>query len=805
MSINEHEFNKRSFLDKISNYKTSIFFITLFFISLALIYSLFAEKVYETDATLEVIPKYNLLNSSTSNRASESDYERHFETQMEFLQSRYLIAKVVDSLQSNIEFYKNGRLKPYESLQGESPFFIKNLNIKDESFYKKIFHIKLLDDNHYALSMVSKEALIANLASEKKTMPLVYQFSKPLVSDFMDFTIEKNSLSNEKEIYFKVIAQRDSIDKVLKNLSVIRNNLKSSIIKITYQANSIKETKDFVDGLLQEYKKVTQEQQLSQSESHLTVINRELLDAKESLDESEKRFQLFIEQNGVIGVGIGTQTNNLIENIYKYQSELEDSNILYQNINTIYNIYKKSLDYKDILTQISGLDNANLIKLVDSIEKEDAKYNELLKMYKAKHPTLIKVKNSIKEKSITLEKSLKQLLKNSDDKRVKLKSFIKKYEKILITVPHKEIEYAKLKRDYSLIEKNYLMLLDKKRELDISKKIQDDYTYHVLDAAYLPKVPSKPKTTILLILSSFIGLMIGLFYALIREYFAKKITVPSEVEELTRLPYLGTIPYIKDKKLYNKLFVAKQPESVASQMIWSLRDRIDEFNSGEKGQVIAVTSMVKGEGKTTLAANLAICLGMGDKKTVVLSLDLRLPQIHSKFGIDNSVGLTSVLFGDRKVSDVIFRSSQFKNLFVVPSGPKIPNPMQIINSNYIDEMLEELSELYDYIIIDLPPAGIAAEAVFLMKKADLVISVLKSNYSEKSFVTYMENIAKKSNIKNLGFVLNGVNQKYIKIISRKENRKYINHNRELDQKRKYVDSISKNTKVVKKLNKEVLA
>ena len=807
MGINEHEFNQRSFLDKISDYKTSIFFITLLFISFAFIYSLFAEKVYKTDATVEVMSKYNLLSTSGSNRGSESDYERHFETQMEFLQSRYLISKVVKSLQLNINFYENGGLKPYRTLQGESPFFVKDLNIKDENFYEKIFHIKIIDENHYALSLVSKEAIGAKIASEKKSKPLIYQFSKPVISEYLGFRIEKNSLSDKKEIYFKVATQRDYIDKVLKNLTVVRNGLKSSIIKIIYNDNSAKGAKNLVNGLLQEYKKIIDEQQLLQSESHLTLIDKELESEKKHLGESEKKFQVFIEKNGVIGIGIGTQTNNLIENIYKYERELEDSNILYQNIDAIYKTYKKNLDYKDILTQISGLDNANLIKLVDSIEEENDKYNELLKMYKAKHPTLIKVKGSIEEKSVTLEKNLKLLLKNSNDKRAKLKSFIEKYEKILITVPHKEIEYAKLTRDYGLIEKNYLLLLDKKRELDISKKIQDDYTYHVLDEAFLPKVHSKPKTTILLILSSIIGLILGFFYALLREYFAKKITVPSEVEELARLPYLGTIPYIKDKKLYNKLFVAKQQESIASQMIWSLRDRIDEFNIDKKSQIIAVTSMVKGEGKTTLAANLAICLGMGDKKTVVLSLDLRLPEIHSKFGIDNSVGLTSVLFGDRKVSDVIFRSSQFKNLFVVPSGPKIPNPMQIINSNYIDEIFEELREYFDYIVIDLPPAGIAAEAVFLMKKADLVISVLKSNYSEKSFVTYMENIAKKSNIKNLGYVLNGVNKKYIKIISRKENRKYINHNTNLDQNREHGYSFSENYNSnikVKKSNEEVL-
>ncbi len=777
MSMNEHEFYKRSFFDKISDYKKSIIFIILLFILLTFVYLLFAKKIYRTDATLEVIPKHNLLGISNADRSEVGAYERHFVTQMDFLQSRYLIAKVVKSLQSNIDYYESKGLEPFKIIQNSPPCYIKNLHIKDEDFYEKMFHIKLIDDKYYELRLVPNNKLTSKLLGRHATKPLIYQFSKPVISKYMDFTIVKNHFTGQKEIYFKVQHERSYVDKVLKNLTVIKNNMKSSLIKIIYDDYTPKGAQKFVNTLLEEYMKVIAGNQASQTDEHLKLLDFELLGASKKLDTSEKKLQKFIEQNRVAGIGI--QTNNLINTIYKYESQLEDLEILHQNIKTVFNIYKKSYDYKDILTRISQLNNTSLIKLTDSIALEENAYKTLRKKYKNKHPSLIQIKKSIAQKSVTLEKNLKQLLKNTQTKRLKLKSYLSKYKLNLTAVPRKEIGYAKLKREHDLLEKNYLLLLDKQTQINISKKIQGNYNYRILDFAFVPEQHAKPKKSILMLLGIIFGVLFGLFYALIREYFAKKITVPSEVEELTSLPYLGTIPYIKDKKLYNDLFVTKEPNSIASQMMWSLRDRIDGFKGKNNSHVITLTSMVKGEGKTTLAANLAICLGMGDKKTVVLSLDLRLPEIHSKFGIDNSIGFSSVLFGDKKLSDVIYQSSEFKNLYVIPSGPKISNPMQIINSNYIDIMIDELREHYDYIIIDLPPAGVAAESLFLMKKADLVISVLKSNYSEKSFVTYMESIAKKNGIKNLGFVLNGVNKKYIKIIARKENKKYINHNKKL--------------------------
>jgi capsular exopolysaccharide synthesis family protein len=732
-------------------------------------------KVYRTDATLEVLPKYNLLSSEGANKSQESEYERHFVTQMDFLQSRYLVSKVVKALQANIVYYRNGKIKPFKVIQDDSPFWVKNLQIKDNDFYEKIFHIELIDENHYALRMMDTSNIGSKLFNKPLTKALIYQFSKPVHSDYMDFTIVRNRFASEKEIYFKVEYERNYVDHALNNLTVIKNSMKSSIIKIIYDDYTPKGAKEFVDTLIKEYMEVVAGNQASQSVRHLKLLDTELDISKKRLDEAEKKLQKFIEKNKVSG--IDTQTNNLINTIYKYEARLEDLDIEYQNIKTIYNIFKKSYDYKDILTRISQLRNANLIKLVDSIANDEAEYKKLRKLYKNKHPNVIQLKRSIAQKSVTLDRNLRQLLKNAQTKREKLKSYINKYRKNLTTVPYKEIGYAKLKREYDLIEKNYLLLLDKKRQINLSKKVQGDYNYRVLDYAFIPEHHAKPKKGLLIVLGTILGLIFGILYALVRAYFAKRITVPSEVEELTRLPYLGTIPYIKNKKLYNDLFVAKEPDSIASQMMWSLRDRVDGFKSDKKSEVIAITSMVKGEGKTILAANLAICLGMGDKKTVVLSLDLRLPEIHSKFGIDNSVGLSSVLFGNEKLNNVIYRSNEFKNLYVIPSGPKISNPMQIINSNYIDLMLDELRKVYDYIIIDLPPAGVAAESLYMMKKADLVVSVLKSNYSEKSFVTYMENIAVKNGIKNLGFVLNGVNKKYIKIIARKENKKYINHNK----------------------------
>ncbi len=770
MNINEHKLYRRTFLDKISKHKGAIFFITLFFITLTYLYLLFAQKVYRTDATLEIISKSNLL-SPNANVNEKRSFKRYIVTQMDLLRSRYLVSKAIDALDANIEYFQKQKFGAFSKTLEDVPFIIKDLKIKDKSFYDKFFHIEAIDDERYALRLISENSFITDLLKKKKSQPLIYKFSQPVITKYMNFTIVKNPSSIKNEIYFKVLSKRAYIDKVLRNLNINTTSNDSSMIRVMYDDNSPLSAQYFVNELLKEYKEIISKNRVSQTREDLELLGRELVAAKRKLDESEKKLQNYVKRNRV--AGIDAQTDRMIDTIYRYDNELETLDIEYQNINKILNTYKRTGDYREILTQVSLLKNANLSKLVDSIAKDVQEYKKLRQKYKTKHPKVQALQKSIAQKESVLKINLEQIHKSVKDKRRKILNYLSGYKKRLMNIPQKEIGYAKLKREHDLLEKSYLLLFDKKMQITISKKIQGEYDYKVLDEAILPHYPIKPKKGILLALGTILGLLAGVMYALLSEYFAKKITVPGDVEELSDLPYLGTIPYITDKKLYNDLFVIKEPKSLASQMVWALRDKVDAFKTGKKSQIIAVTSMIKGEGKTTISANLALCLGMGDKKSIIVSLDLRLPEIHKKFGIDNSKGISDVLFGDKRVFDVTYRCDQYKNLYIIPAGSMRDNPMKIINSNYIDEAVEILKDRYDYIIFDLPPVSVAAESVFLMKKADLVIDVLKAGYSEKSFVTYMQEVASNNKIKNLGFVLNAVDKKYIKILSRKENQKYI--------------------------------
>jgi len=764
--MKEYSFSNRSLLDRIIEYKYLIAFITVLTILLCLVYISVADKVYRSDATIEIVPKESLLEVTRVNPSKNSDYERYFQTQMDFLRSRSLVSKVVKDTNSNIKYYTKNSLGLYHSYEGELPIEIDEFKIKEKSFYKKYFRIRVLDDKRYELSLLKKSFLF-----DEFSKPLVCNFGDKIITNYIDFKISKKDILAKKDIYITVLPVYYEVSKAIKRLSVVRSSDKSSFLKISYDDTSAFRAKKFLDSLISIYSSIIQKGQKSEVKNYSTVLDEEIKKLKEKLDENEKELLNFSTKNKT--AGITKQTDNIVDTIKKDKDRLKDLQMKYQTLRTILVMVKDTQNYENILTLLADIDNKNLPILINGILEEQKIYEKKKEKYTDLHPSMVELKRSIKTRKIALKKNLIELYKSVRSQLKELQSSIKNQESALTQVPSKEMGLAKLKREHDRLEKEYLALLDKKSKIKLSQKIEQDYIVRVVDRAYIPTYHIKPKGVVLLALSLILGVILGIFAALVRDFFRKKIVVPSDVEENSFIPLIGTITKIKERILYNSLFVLRKPDLIASKMVWELRNSVERYKKSESGMVISVTSMIRGEGKTTICANLAAALSQGDKSVIVVSLDLRLPQIHRKFDISNRYGITSVVFDKVDINRVIKKVRGQENLYFLPTGPIPKSPMKVINSKFMDLLMKELRKSFDYIVVDLAPLSVAPESILMLKRSDLNIAVLKSNYSDKKFISFIEDIVKKNDIKNVAFVLNALDQKYVKTISRKENNLYV--------------------------------
>ena len=192
------------------------------------------------------------------------------------------------------------------------------------------------------------------------------------------------------------------------------------------------------------------------------------------------------------------------------------------------------------------------------------------------------------------------------------------------------------------------------------------------------------------------------------------------------------------------------------------------FSTGDSGcKVYVITSAIPGEGKTTTAINTAISFAQTGKKVLIVDADLRKPKIHKYFDLENKSGLSNVLSGvyDGKNNSYI-QKTNVENLDLISSGHIPPNPIELMSSEKMQELLDVLKETYDFIIIDTPPVNIVSDALVLSKMVTGYILVARSNYTEYQALSAAMANFELANIKPLGVILNDFNRKHTQYVKR---------------------------------------
>ena len=204
----------------------------------------------------------------------------------------------------------------------------------------------------------------------------------------------------------------------------------------------------------------------------------------------------------------------------------------------------------------------------------------------------------------------------------------------------------------------------------------------------------------------------------------------------------------------NKNTLHKNLEFTATEQYKLIRANLDfTIPEDERCPVIGVTSSMRGEGKSTTAVNLSYVCAEKGSKVLLIDADLRLPSIAKKLEIESTPGLADLLRGKgAKISE--FQSHLLSNWFVLPSGDIPPNPSELLGSSRMKNILNQLREIFDYIIIDLPPVNLVSDAISISSLISGMIVVIREDYTEKKELERCFRQLRLSNVNILGCVMN---------------------------------------------------
>jgi capsular exopolysaccharide synthesis family protein len=140
-------------------------------------------------------------------------------------------------------------------------------------------------------------------------------------------------------------------------------------------------------------------------------------------------------------------------------------------------------------------------------------------------------------------------------------------------------------------------------------------------------------------------------------------------------------------------------------------------------------------------------------KTILIGADLRKPKTHEVFNVDNSLGLSSYLINKSTLSEIVHKTDAEK-LRVIPSGPIPPNPSELLNSDRMKKLIEELKKTYDYIILDTPPCGLVTDSVITMKMSDINLYIVRHNYTKENMLNIINDLHNSEQVKNINIIIN---------------------------------------------------
>ncbi|MEU5553138.1 MULTISPECIES: polysaccharide biosynthesis tyrosine autokinase [unclassified Micromonospora] len=253
-------------------------------------------------------------------------------------------------------------------------------------------------------------------------------------------------------------------------------------------------------------------------------------------------------------------------------------------------------------------------------------------------------------------------------------------------------------------------------------------------------------------IGTLIGLLAGVALAILRGMADVRLRDAAGLQRVTGSPLLGEIP-IDPSARTAPLIVGDAATSARAEAVRKLRTNLRFVDVHEPARVIAVTSALQGEGKTTMSCNLAIALAEAGWRVLLVDADLRRPKVGDYLGIDSGVGLTDVLVGDVQVGDVVQRWGD-KSLLVLPSGSAPPNPSELLGSKAMSDLLTALRESADIVIIDTAPLLAVTDGVVVAVQADGALLVTQQGRTSRAQVAAAARALHSVSVRLLGCVLN---------------------------------------------------
>ncbi len=353
-----------------------------------------------------------------------------------------------------------------------------------------------------------------------------------------------------------------------------------------------------------------------------------------------------------------------------------------------------------------------------------------------------------------------------EERRKALASLLQQTNQQLRRFPEQQRRLGDLTRQLQVLEQAYMSLLSRLQDAQIREAARLGNAT-IADVAVVPSKPVGLGLIRLLIFALLGGLALGIGLTFLLEFVKTTVTSSDELKHLLGVPVLSVIPEARLSLEPGSLIQLMTSRRSAAEAVRTLRSNlrflIMRQSVDGKMKTFMVTSAIKGEGKSFVAASLAIAFAQTGKQVLVIDADLRKPDLHRIFGVEETTGLADVL-KDTVSLDAALQQTQVTNLYLLPAGtlPKgsdSATPAELFSSEAMQHLLQRLKERFDLILIDTPPMMVVTDPSILAPMTDGVLLVVELGHVTRTAVQEVKDQLELAQARILGVVINKASRK----------------------------------------------
>lgn len=524
-----------------------------------------------------------------------------------------------------------------------------------------------------------------------------------------------------------------------------------SVIKISMRNDNILQGEDILSKVVEYYNKETMQAKNETALSTERFINERLLSLQGELKEVEKDVEGYKKSNKLTDISAESelfikQTGETDTQRAEIETQLNILSYIDEFVNKKENRYR-------IVPNI-GISDVGLLKVIDEYNAKILLRERTMRTTSESNPTVVALNGDIDTMRANILGGIDVVRRSLTITQKEIKKKESEINSRIREVPRQERELMEIARQQKIKESLYMFLLEKREENSLSMTMTVPMA-RLIEKPYCNGIPVAPRGMIILFVLFVFGLIVPVAVIFVKELFNVTITTRQDVEALTKLPILGELNH---EKLTGRSIVVKpNSTNVTNELFRAVRNNLQFIAGMGDKKIITITSNVPGEGKSHVATNLAAMFAMANKRTLIIGLDLRNPQLANIFQIPNK-GLTNYLSGqESSIESLIVHSLQFKGLDILPAGPIPLNPNEMLMSDKLQKLIDQLKDQYDYILIDSAPMGVISDSYLLNDFTDLFVFVSRSNYTHKKMVEDVNKLVAQKRIKNAYFIINDVN------------------------------------------------